>query len=306
MEQYYKKWDINKSGKPEIVEDLEISSYHEDINYISSSWMKEGLRSMNRFLKYPFKPKPNSISDSYMIGNMVHTYLMEHNKFDYIYHVFKREELPFPESTMNKKENKEYFEKLKTTGKHIVDMDTYIQVKTMCDNAMQNQYVKSYIENGKIENSIYWNDLDTGLPMKARPDIWVPLKNGKAVIIDIKTTDNAYASDFFATASKFNYPIQAAMQCDAVTMATGREIEAYMYLAIEKSYPYESCLYRLVEDDIVASRLQYKDVLHQILKSVETDTWPGYGRTRIDKKFLDDNTLDVIDVMLPAWHYNKY
>jgi len=303
INQYYKKWSIGPSD-PEIRDDIELSVYHEDLNYISSSWLREGFKSMNRFLMYPFKPKSNT-SESQRIGTMVHTYLLEPHRFNNVYHILKREDLPFPSSTMAKKENKEYVEGLKSMNKEIIDQETYLQVEQMCKHVVSNKHIASYIENGKVENSIYWNDAETGLPMKSRPDLWVPLKNGKAVIIDLKTTDSAYPSDFFTSISKYQYPVQAAIQCDAVTAATGREIQAYMYLAIDKSYPFEHCMFRLTEDDIYASRLQYRDVLKQIRVCVETDTWPGYGRTQIDKKLLDDNELDVIDVLLPAWHYNK-
>lgn len=304
MDQYYNYWRIDKNAKPEIIEGLDIGAYHEDLTNISSTWLKEGLKSMKRFQMYPFKPK-NEPSESQKIGNMVHTYLLEHDKFQQQYYVLRKEELPFPTSTMAKKENKEYVEAIKASGKMVIDYETHKQVYAMCDSVLSNQLICQYIDNGKIENSVYWSDDETGLPMRTRPDLWMPLSNGKIAVMDVKTTDSAYPNDFFNTASKFNYPLQAAIQCDGLTAATGKEVHVYMYLAMDKQYPYEHCLYRLTMEDIYAAKIQYKEVLKQILRCVETGRWPSYGRTQIEKKLLDDNQLDILDVVLPAYHYNK-
>lgn len=304
MEQYYKGWIIDPSKQPEIVIDRENQVYHEDLGSISASWLKEGFKSMHRFLVYPFKPKSDG-SPSMRLGTLVHTMILEPELFKKRYHVLKREDLPFPESTMAKKENKEYVESMKAKGYDILEFDVFQQVEAMTKSVMSDPLIEKYIKAGNIENSVYWNDEDTGLPMRTRPDIWVPLSNNKMAIVDIKTTDSAYPSDFFSSVAKFQYPLQAAIQTDGLIAATGRELSTYLYVAVEKNYPYDYCVYRLTEDDIMASRGMYKDILRQIKMAVETDVWPGYGRSNIDRKMLDDNDLDIIDIILPAYYYGK-
>lgn len=302
--QYYKRWIENPSKPAEIRIDIENQVYHEDLGSISASWLKEGHKSMHRFLTYPFKPKSEG-SPSLRLGTLVHTMILEPSLFKDKYFVLNRSELPFPESTMAKKENKEFVESKKALGFEVLDYDVYEQVKSMAESVLSDPLMRKYMAAGYIENSIYWSDPDTGLPMRTRPDLWVPLANNKAAIVDIKTTDSAYATDFFSSVAKFYYPLQAAIQCDGVAIATGREISTYLYVAVEKNYPYDYCIYRLVEDDIAASRVMYKEILSQIKVCVETDVWPSYGRSRIDRKMLDDNNLDIIDVVLPAYYYGK-
>ena len=304
---YYKQWKVDPTGETKIIPDMDIISYHQDVSHISSSWIKEALVSMNRFLKYPLRPKGEQVSNTFKIGTAVHSYLMERLKFDDHYVIHRKSDLPFPDSTMAKKENKAYMDELKdmSAGKEIIDEETMNQIVSMCDSAMESRTVSNYVEHGKIEHSIFFNCKDTGLPMKTRPDMYVELSNGTIVVLDVKTTDRIAPSEFFSSVSKYNYPMQAAIQCDGIESSTGKKVSMYLYLAMEKKYPYEYCLYRLTEDDIDFGRSTYRDLLVQIKHACETGEWPMCGRSSIDRKMLDDNKNDIVDIVLPAYYYGK-
>jgi hypothetical protein len=299
---YYKDW--KKIDKPEMKMDVEIGSYHRDLSHISSSWLKEALKSMLRFYSYPFKPEKEQ-TQSTKIGTLFHSCLLEPDVFEKTYCVVNKSDLPYPESTMAKKENKEYVEAIVNSGMQVVSPDDWNCVSEMKKSVSKNTLIAKYISAGTKEASIYWSDQETGLPLKTRPDLFIETGSKSIVVVDVKTTDSVYPNDFFSSVAKWEYPVQAAMQIDGIESVTGLKVSSYLYLAVEKSYPYEHCLFRLTDDDIYTGRVRYKDLLSHIKICAETDEWSGIGRSQIDRKLLDDNELDIIDVVLPAYYYGK-
>jgi len=87
----------------------------------------------------------------------------------------------------------------------------------------------------KIEASIFAEDEETGLPLKARPDLWVE----DHTLVDIKTTDDASPDAFARTVTTFGYHLQAAHY---LTM-TGAE--NFIFVAVERKAPYAVGIYRL-------------------------------------------------------------
>lgn len=305
---FYKNW--KQKGSPRIDLNVEIGSYHGDLSHISSSWLKEAGRSMARFASYPDKP----ITDPTLaqkVGTIFHTLLLEGELFDKSYHVLKQSELPFPDSTMAKKENKAYVDKIVASGKEVVSSDLFDGISEMKKSVLSSAMVRKYLDAGVKEASIYWWDEETGLPLKTRPDLYVVLGDNSAIVLDVKTTENSSPSEFSSSAAKYDYPLQAAMQIDGME-SIGHNVVDYFYLAVEKSYPYDFCIYRLTEDDISAGRARYKNFLSEIkscmgkaLEEGESYRWPGVGRTQIERKMLDENTLDIIDMVLPSYYYGK-
>lgn len=299
---FYTKWTIDPNKKPEIHSDIDIESYHNDYGSISSSWLKEGLKSMYKFLRYPFREKEQR-SDASKIGTIVHTRILEPLNFSMQYHVLRKSDLPFPNSTMAKTENKEYVKKIKDLGKEIIDSDLSANIDIMYNSIIANELLSKYLSMGKVEQSLYWNDAGTGLPMKTRPDLFVELSNGTIVVLDIKTTESAYPNDFASSVARYNYPLQAAIQIDGVEAVTQKQVSSYFYIAIEKSYPFEYCIYRLLPDDIAFGRSQYREILGQILNCIQNDTWPMIGNSVIEKRMLTENKFGIVDLTLPQYYY---
>ena len=299
---YYKDW--KPIEKPVMRMGVEIGSYHRDLSHISSSWLKEGLKSMSKFYSYPFRPERKQ-TESTKIGTLFHTLLLEPEVFHNTYRVLRKSDLPFPDNTMSKKENKEYVESIAESGLTVVQEDDFNLISDMVNSLSTSDLVKKYVASGVKEASIYWSDSETGIPLRTRPDLFVKTNSGSVIVMDVKTTESAFPNDFFMSVAKWEYPVQAAMQIDGIEAVTGLKVTTYCYLAIEKTYPYDYCIYRLTQDDIEAGRVRYKEILSQIKACTISGEWPGPGRTQIDRKMLNDNDLDIVDIVLPAYYYGK-
>ena len=288
MTPFYKQW---LTAPPRIEKGLDIKLYHESSTHISSSWLKAANKSMYNFFMYPNKPKKEV--KAFKDGGMVHKYLLEREDFEKEYVLIKQSDFPFPEQTMAKKENKAFIE---SQDRIVVTEEEWNFVVNVCARASQDKFFTKVLNGGNVEDSFFWNCDETGLPLKTRPDLWKKGKSG-VIVIDPKTTQDI--SEFTKSVCNLDYPLQAAIQCDGIRACTGMDVSAYLYLAIEKEYPYDYCLYRLSEDDIEVGRRKYIHLLYKIKEAIESGNIPSYGQQ------YGDFTSGVVDLTLPSWYYSK-
>lgn len=288
MTSFYKQW---LTTPPRIEKRLDIKLYHESSTHISSSWLKAANKSMYNFFMYPNKPKKEV--KAFKDGGMVHKYLLEREDFEKEYVLIKQSDFPFPEQTLAKKENKAFIE---SQERIVVTEDEWSFVVNVCTRASQDKFFTKVLNGGNVEDSFFWNCDETGLPLKTRPDLWKKGKSG-VIVIDPKTTQDI--SEFTKSVCNLDYPLQAAIQCDGIRACTGMDVSAYLYLAIEKEYPYDYCLYRLSEDDIEVGRRKYIHLLYKIKEVIESGNIPSYGQQ------YGDFTSGVVDLTLPSWYYSK-
>ena len=135
---------------------------------------------------------------------------------------------------------------------------------------------------GKAEQSFWWDDLDTGLRCKCRPDWYYG-----ATVVDLKTTTDASPSGFARSVAAYRYHVQAAHYLSGLFGA-----ERFVFIAVEKTYPYAVGVYEL--DDAAMDEgysLRHRD-MRRIQSCHASTRWPGYTDDGI-------NTLS-----LPRWAFN--
>ena len=119
---------------------------------------------------------------------------------------------------------------------------------------------------GKPETSIWWDDPDTGMRCKCRPD-W---SNG-GLCVDLKTTTDASPKGFARSVVNFRYHVQAAHY-----LAAGL-FDQFVFIAVEKEAPFAVACYELDADALAeGQRLRDRD-LQRIANCRAMAAWPGYG-----------------------------
>jgi exodeoxyribonuclease VIII len=245
---------------------------------------------------------PVKKTEALMFGSMVHHYIQERKTFDDFYHVFRQSELPFPENTLKKKENADYYDKLfSESGKEIISEKQWEDLLSVTGNVIKDKYVTKFIEKGNIESSIFFNDSITGLPLKVRPDNHFFAKSpfGEGIwVVDIKTTEDASPKSVAKAVANFSYEIQAAMQVDGLQAFYDKPVVMYIYLFVEKKFPYSYGLYSLdLSNDIDIGRVRYQRYLQDVKSCLESGVWPSYD----DRS----NPMGIIDLKLPPWFYSE-
>lgn len=128
---------------------------------------------------------------------------------------------------------------------------------------------------GKAEESIFWQDKDSGLMCRIRTDWRIDLPGFK-LILDYKTTMDARQSAFGFSAQSLYYWMRAAMYIDGVEAVTGERYD-FAFLAQEKDPPYLAGRYFYADHNIDLGRELYKAKLKQVAECLRAGKWPGYS-----------------------------
>lgn len=269
------------------VYDMENEEYHSSVG-ISRSGIMEFLKTPYHFydkynnqrerFEYCGDENEEEPGKSLMIGNAVHTYLLEKKEF------FNRYSLDFNVEKRSK-EGKELYALLQSesAGKTKLSSKDYYLIKNIAESVEKHEHAPKLIANSIYEKSIYWVDKDTQLLCKVRPDIW-----NKKYIADIKTTACGSENAFKNAVPKYGYHIQAAMIFDGIKEATGEEHTSFIFIAVEKKRPFAVAIYELSEEAINVGRFIYKQALMSIRDFMDKNTWPSYEYQIIN---------------LPSWAY---
>ena len=140
------------------------------------------------------------------------------------------------------------------------------------------------------ELTLVWPDPTTGQQCKARLDA-VRVTDDEILILDLKTTADASASEFGRSAASYLYLLQATFYADGLFYCAralekllgfpegrliGRPV-TFEFVAIEKSEtPHQVARYRLTADQAAMGRRLYRHALDLVTTASDLDYWPGY------------------------------
>jgi PDDEXK-like domain of unknown function (DUF3799) len=298
--------------------DISIEDYHGS-NGLSASGTTKILDCPYKYwYEYlnPNKPQDEKESRALVIGQAVHTLSLEPEKFEDKFAVNNLELPEIPKAPLLKDlvalygkdegrikfdAGKLEFEMLKAEqdkikadyaakceGKIMLSKDEFDKVTGMSTSIRSNKAFMKLIDDKHkyVEHSIYFNEPETGVLMKSRPDFF-----NHFMVLDLKTTVSAKQSDFEKSIFAYGYHRQAAMALDALTSLTGCQYDSFVILAVEKEAPYLTALYVLDQAAIELGRKQYKEAA-RIYKQCQADNeWAGYPQ-------------EVVQVTLPQWAFN--
>ncbi|WP_339050262.1 PD-(D/E)XK nuclease-like domain-containing protein [Rickettsiella endosymbiont of Xylota segnis] len=256
----------DKSIKPGLY-DLSIEDYHRGPG-ISRSGLMEFKRSpyhyWYKYLNPDYKPEP--VTQAQIIGNALHSLILEPNEFEKRYFVI-------PEFNKVTKEGKERWQKIKSElgKKETLTLNQYQTLQHMAASLKKNKLASQLIENAEIEQSLYWTDPDTGILCKCRPDI---LRNN--LVCDLKTAQDGSPRSFQYAAFDYGYYIQAAMVREAIKQLKQKIIKDFLFLVIEKARPYAISIYQLDEASLDKGYQEFKTLLVRYQHCLESNDWPAY------------------------------
>lgn len=132
-----------------------------------------------------------------------------------------------------------------------------------------------YGDDAVVEESIFWQDVDTGLWLRVRPDVRRNLGYFRAVV-DLKSAADVSAEGFAYSATKFAYDIQHYLYKQGVKAATGED-HAFTFVVVEKEWPFRVRCYELDEEYERLAESKTRLALEQIAKCRLTNNWMPVG-----------------------------
>ena len=169
-------------------------------------------------------------------------------------------------------------------GIQIVKNDDYEKAQMMADAVRDHPQAKMLFQNYIAEESIYWTF--DGVPCKAKPDI-VAEVFGRRYIADLKTTESVNPEAIRKSIAKWGYHRQAAWYLSGME-AVGRPCDAFIFIFVEKTYPYLVTMCQLDEDALAKGMEECLRAVSTLKECQASGTWPCYTR-------------EIITLGLPKW-----
>lgn len=123
-----------------------------------------------------------------------------------------------------------------------------------------------------------------GVIRRVRPDA---RRTSDFIVIDFKTSESASKEAFRRSAYAYRYHVQAAYYLDTLTLATGIPHTEFVFIVVEKTYPYAVNVFVAAPKFVTHGRNEYKKHLLTYAECKSADEWPCYSTT-IDPLELPD------------------
>jgi exodeoxyribonuclease VIII len=251
-----------------VYENMSNDDYHNHKGSTSRSGIVEFMKSPAHYWNAYHNPKaPEKITtDAMAFGSAFHTIVLEPDKFDKEYAII-------PEIDRRTKAGKETYQIFQEThhGKTMITKNQFDTLLAMQQSVYKHSQAWELISNARYENSIFWNDQDTGLGLKTRPDCW-----HANMTVDLKTISSADPRTFQNAMVAHGYHLQAAFNREGIRAATGNDIINHVFVCVEKTFPFLVAVYILDETALESAHSTLRRVLAEMKNCYETDIWPGH------------------------------
>ncbi len=235
---------------------------------LGSSSLKVLLESPRRFKALVDGRIPREEKAALNFGSAVHLALLEPE-------VFLRRYAVEPDVRRNTNVYKEWRAAVlaEQSDAVIVSQDDMDNLKGMIESVLGHNDAAAMLRKGIPEQSVYQTKTVDGLeiPVKCRPD-WLH-ENGD--IIDLKTTRDAGFKAFRRQAYDLEYHVSAAFYIAVLELEFGRKDRCYWWIALEKTVPWDVCVYRANDMVFEIGDRAWQRALSRYAMCTKSGVWPG-------------------------------
>lgn len=278
---------IDKPG----IYDMPNDVYHRDpaiTPSLSASGMKKIINECparfwweNRRLNPQAEEKRTKALD---IGRAAHLWLLQGEQFSNEIAVMP------PDLDLRSNAGKAFAAQAEGEGKSVIRAHEFEAIKAMREAAMRSKLVREELSNGEAERSLFWQDEETGVWLRCRPD-WLP--TALQFIPDFKTTEDAHPDEFRRAVNKYGYHIQAAHTLAGIEAVTGHRPEGFRFVVQEKKPPYLVSVCALDDEALMVGAAYARRAIRIFSDCLSRDRWPGYDG-------------DVCTIGLPNYAVSEY
>lgn len=286
---------------PGAYSDIDAAVYHRDPDLlpapsISSSGLKTLLNRSPRHYWFdsPLNPDrpPEQEKAHFAVGKAAHDMLLLSDRWPQCYHVLP-EGFSFAKTKAMADEIAEA-EAARDAGMVLLTQDQAATVEACAASLRANEFAAAALTNGESEVTLAWQDSETGVWLRARPDF---LPHKRRIIPDLKTAADASPKAFQRAIDAHGYHQSAALYCDGIKAIFGAAPAHWLHVVMEKEPPHVVSLYELPPEDIERGRWLNRKAIRLFADCLSADRWPGYsddvsqlGLPHWARKTIDDDT----------------
>ena len=140
------------------------SAYHNDVDIYSSSMLKNAIESPATFIQCLLERYKGSKATNF--GSLMHALVLEPKTVNELVAIYPSE--------LNRSKECTIF-KLANQGRFCISLREFIQAQNLAEKILNQTFrgktFRQYIDEGVVEQSIYYTDPITGLKCRTRPDL---------------------------------------------------------------------------------------------------------------------------------------
>ncbi len=156
--------------------------------------------------------------------------------------------------------------------RYLLKRAEYAPIKQMVANVYDCPAAKPLMESAiHYEFSLTWQDEETGLHLRARPDM-ICGHAGRVVVPDFKTTKALTPWEFTRDALKYGYHRQGAWYSEPVELF-GYDVAGFVFITVDKSPAHEVRVYELPERALQLGREQNRANRRELARRLDQDDW---------------------------------
>ncbi|EET1584576.1 exodeoxyribonuclease VIII [Escherichia coli] len=269
--------ETGEVADPVIVEDIEPGIYYgiSNENYhagpgVSKSQLDDIADTPALYLWRKNAPVDTTKTKTLDLGTAFHCRVLEPEEFSNRFIVapeFNRR------TNAGKEEEKAFLMECASTGKTVITAEEGRKIELMYQSVMALPLGQWLVESaGHAESSIYWEDPETGILCRCRPDKIIPEFHW---IMDVKTT--ADIQRFKTAYYDYRYHVQDAFYSDGYEAQFG-VLPTFVFLVASTTvecgrYPVE--IFMMGEEAKLAGQQEYHRNLRTLADCLNTDEWPA-------------------------------
>lgn len=142
-------------------------------------------------------------------------------------------------------------------------------INRVTESVLADRDARKILEMPHRETSIFSTSPE-GVPVRARFDIY-----GDTSAADLKTTTDASPRGFLKHVLEYGYYVQEAFYRDVHKFETGEELDAFSFIAVETSGPYQVAVYPLDEMFRDIGRKLAREARDTYQRCIDSGMWPG-------------------------------
>lgn len=210
-------------------------------------------------------------------GSAVHSAVLESG-------IAAGEVLSVDVSTRTTKAYKEF--EAANPGKIILLQDEMDRVKAIVSALQSHPTVRALLQKGKAEQSVFWNDPETGVLCKCRPDYL----RDDGIVIDLKTSSVGGASErgFQRAIMDYGYHWQSAWYLDGISQIMGKQLNQFVHIVVETEAPHAIGVFVLDDASLERARVDIRRLVGVYTDCLHSGEWPGYSQ-------------EIQNISLPSW-----
>lgn len=163
--------------------------------------------------------------------------------------------------------------KAEEDGKIVVTEKQWLDIRAMVLALDRYPLFRAAFSRGKPERTIVWQDQETGVWLRCRPD-WLP--DDVTHIPEYKTALSARQQSFSNAIKDYGYHIKAAHMMAGIRAVGLGDPKTFTHYVQEKEAPYLAAIHTLPRESLEYGEVQWRAAVRNFARCLERNDWPGY------------------------------